>query len=742
MKRYSKTAQLHFCFDRKNKSQAFRMEAVMSEPISDDVLLDALKKTLKLFPTAACRPVITADRKYVGMEPNSTEPVIYHDETPAALGTDETNGYLFRVISIDRTIVFSAFHALSDARGAHMFLASLLWFYLTGLGYDVDPEGYVPKPEEIESPDFTDSLDERLDAYGVSGGYVDPEAPPREMIFHDAREDELYDKDVFSVSCAAMPFSEVRQITKALGTTPLILFTVLGAQAMRETAEVGDKVIQCCFAADLRGRLNSRSPGEFSGAADIYYYPDDEKLPFEDQLKKAKASFDRGMEHLEQFARSMLDGYEDMLQYLDLTTMDRFQPLLSRNGKVTSSSMFLSNMGAFRFPKGMEPYLQDVRIYGTPVKYDATIGMHTFGDTLYLTYMHNTTDDSHLDRMADKLRELGVACRTEYRKTTKLDYLGRLNVEWKGTPLETYLNEHPLRAISVTDGMQLASGTTADVYRLDEGHIAKIYHPGYNPEWIEAQRKNAYTLYSLGIPSAAVYDPVFAGGRIGAVYEYVDAPSLGEAITREPGRLKEYAEKLSCLMKKVHRAKPDRSMLTDTLEYISDHFNVFAINRYTDMDVTGFAVSINQGNTLVHADFHPMNVVVRDGELLLIDTGDAYYRYGFLDHVTLYSALMVQTDTEEKAMLVTKMSRENAHMLWDAFVDCYFSPESPEEKESINALLSRVSKIRIAMSIASMNEIAESMKSDLINKLLGAIEGSLDEVKKEIDAFETRYELT
>ena len=742
MKRYSKTAQLHFCFDRKNKSQAFRMEAVMSEPIRDDILLEALKKTLKLFPTAACRPVITADRKYVGMEPNGMEPVIYHDETPAALGTDETNGYLFRVISIDRTIVFSVFHAMCDARGAHMFLATLLWFYLSGLGYDVDPEGYVPRPEEIESPDFTDSMDERLDARGVSGGYVDPEAPPREMIFHDAREDELYDRDIFSVSCAAMPFSEVKQITKALGTTPLLLFTVLGAQAMRETAKVGDQVIQCCFAADLRGRLNSRSPGEFSGASDIYYYPDDEKLPFEDQLKKAKVFFDRGMENLERSAKSMLDGYEEMLQYIDLTMMDLFQPLLSRNGKVTSSSMFLSNMGAFRFPKGMDPYLRDVRIYGTPVKYDATIGMHTFGETLYLTYMHNTTDDSHFDRMTEKLRELNVACRTVYRKTTKLDYLGRLNVEWKGTPLESYLNEHPLRTISVTDSMHLASGTTAEVYRLDEGHIAKIYHPGHDPEWIEAQRKNAHTLYSLGIPSAAVYDPVFAGGRIGAVYEYVDAPSLGEAITREPGRLKEYAEKLAGLMKTLHRAKPDRSMLTDTLAYISDHFNVYAIRRYTDMDVTGLAVSINQGNTLVHADFHPMNVLVRDGELLLIDTGDAYYRYGFLDHVTLYSALTVQSDTEEKAMEVTRMSMENARMLWDAFVDFYFSPESAEEKASINTLLSRVSGIRTAMSVASMNEIAESVKSAMIKKLLGEIGESLDELKKEIDAFEMRYELT
>ena len=45
------------------------------------------------------------------------------------------------------------------------------------------------------------------------------------------------------------------------------------------------------------------------------------------------------------------------------------------------------------------------------------------------------------------------------------------------------------------------------------------------------------------------------------------------------------------------------------------------------------------------------------------------------------------------------------------------------------------------MSVASMNEIPESAKSDWIKKLLGEI-GDLDKLKKEIDVFELRYELT
>ena len=157
------------------------------------------------------------------------------------------------------------------------------------------------------------------------------------------------------------------------------------------------------------------------------------------------------------------------------------------------------------------------------------------------------------------------------------------------------------------------------------------------------------------------------------------------------------------------------------------------------MDVEGFATSLNKGSILVHGDYHPMNILVREGELVLIDTGDAYYRYGFLDCHTLYTFLIVQTDTEEKAMNVTKMSRENAHRLWDAFVDSYFSPKSLEEKESINKLMFRMSKIKIAMALASMNGIDENMKTAAIAKMLGEA-GDVDELKKDIDAFETKYE--
>lgn len=431
MRLYSKLQQLHFCADRTNKSSAFRFIAEMSAPVRDDILLKALNKTLTLFPTAACRPLITADKKGVGMKPNPTPPVIYHEDSPVALGTDETNGYLFRVISMDHTIIFSVFHALFDARGAHQFVLHLLWFYLTYAGCEIDPEGMLLSENELNDPEITETLEGMLEKHGITGGYSDPDAPSKELFFHDTREDELYDTDIFSLVRFAMPFAQVKQLTRELNTTPLILFFVLGAQAMRETADVGDKVVYCCFAADLRSKLNSRSQEEFGGMGSLFYTKEDAQLPLTEQLKRAKEALNRIMsgDGILRTAKDMVDSYDAFAPYIDLTKMDLLQPVLSRNAKANSSTFFLTNIGLLRLPKDMAPYVKDLQVYGAPAKYDPTFGLHTYGDTLYINYVHNTTDDAHINRVVQKLKAMGVDCMTTLKKTEKIDYLGKLSCE-------------------------------------------------------------------------------------------------------------------------------------------------------------------------------------------------------------------------------------------------------------------------------------------------------------------------
>ena len=300
-------------------------------------------------------------------------------------------------------------------------------------------------------------------------------------------------------------------------------------------------------------------------------------------------------------------------------------------------------------------------------------------------------------------------------------------------------NRKQCREITLDEKVLLNVGTTAEVYRYDDDRILKLYHAGQDPDWIEAQWNNTQQLYRHDIPGAVPYEMVAVGDRLGIIYERLDDIPLGEAISREPERLDEYAKKLALLLRQIHQAKFEKELLVDTTAFLAGHFNVTAINRYTDMDVTGFARALNQGNTLVHGDFHPMNILVKNGRLIPIDTGDAYYRNGILDYVTLCTFLILQTDNPEKSQKLTAMTPDTAHSLWHAFVRHYFSPQTEEEKNEIEVMIKRVALIRTAMALAAADDMEEAVKTAVIGQIMAATTSDPDALKKEIDAFEEKY---
>ena len=293
--------------------------------------------------------------------------------------------------------------------------------------------------------------------------------------------------------------------------------------------------------------------------------------------------------------------------------------------------------------------------------------------------------------------------------------------------------------ITVNEQMHIGSGTTAEVYRLDDERIVKVYHPGQDPEWIEAQRNNSQQLLLHGIPGAVAYDIVTVGDSVGVIYELLEAESLGAFLGRNTDRLEEYAQKLASQLRQIHQTKFDKNLLVDTLDYVTGQYHADEIKRYTDKDIVGFLDLLTNGGTLVHGDFHPMNIMMKNSELVLIDTGDAFFRYGILDLVTLYTYLIIQADTPEKAMNLTGMTPENAHKLWHDFVKYYFSPQTEEEKNSIEMTIRHVAILRMVMALALTDEVGEAVKSAMIPQILADTPSDLNAFKEEIDAFEAKY---
>lgn len=135
--------RLFYYFSADNESCPIVFGLETSFTVDPVILKQAVNTALKR--NGAFRP--TAFINSTGQiiyKDNDREPDVYpYDEDSKNFGTDDMNGYLFRVMYDKNKIIFSMFHALSDGRGLLNFARTVLYYYISLSGYFIKPERHV-----------------------------------------------------------------------------------------------------------------------------------------------------------------------------------------------------------------------------------------------------------------------------------------------------------------------------------------------------------------------------------------------------------------------------------------------------------------------------------------------------------------------------------------------------------------------------------------------------------------------
>lgn len=179
-----------------------------------------------------------------------------------------------------------------------------------------------------------------------------------------------------------------------------------------------------------------------------------------------------------------------------------------------------------------------------------------------------------------------------------------------------------LRELSVDGCEIIGRGSFGIVYRLDPETIVKVYQEGVSLEQLQEEKRNATAAFVREIPTAIAYDTVKVGNCYGNVYELLNAVTVGKAITSDPSRAEELGRKMGQLLKKVHETEIEPGVLpriSDRLRARVDYMEERHLSHEDAELLRQVLDAIPEKNTLVHGDFQEGNVMVQDGELLLID---------------------------------------------------------------------------------------------------------------------------
>lgn len=241
------------------------------------------------------------------------------------------------------------------------------------------------------------------------------------------------------------------------------------------------------------------------------------------------------------------------------------------------------------------------------------------------------------------------------------------------TGLASLMHLRPkVREVSIDGLEKLSAGVCGECFRLDRETVLKLYNEGVAPEVAEQEKRFAKAAFVAGIPTAISYDVVACGSRTGVVYELLDAELFSAVVLRDPGNVDRHAAMLASVARAVHTTTADPEVFPDLKERLCGYIrqmDFFLGAADIDLLLEELA-AIPDADTCVHFDLHTSNIMIRDGEPVIIDMGDLSRGHYLFD---LGLATMIYGLPESGICeMATKIPTDVGVQLWERFLAHYF----------------------------------------------------------------------
>lgn len=282
-----------------------------------------------------------------------------------------------------------------------------------------------------------------------------------------------------------------------------------------------------------------------------------------------------------------------------------------------------------------------------------------------------------------------------------------------------------LRKVSVDGCTLLGEGANGKVYRFTIDEMIKVFRPGMTLEGIEQERDASRQAFLLGVPCAIPFDTVRCGESFGTIYEMLKAATVTERIRENPETLAHYAEASGKLLRQLHDIEvPEGQMprasrlLHNTIDAVAADFTaeeVSLMHRLYD--------AIPEGNRFIHNDYHAKNVMESDGELILIDLGDAGAGNPLIDLIHCYMVYLLMGSGTAKhspdEMSFIDLTYGELERFWAVFLPAYCGSEAEAQKlNQILAPYALMMYLTVAMSHPRLPAQYHPVYADQVRKLV------------------------
>lgn len=229
-----------------------------------------------------------------------------------------------------------------------------------------------------------------------------------------------------------------------------------------------------------------------------------------------------------------------------------------------------------------------------------------------------------------------------------------------------------LRQISVDGLQQIGRGSSGVVYRLDAENILKVYNQKWTLADVKIERTNSQQAFLSGLDTAIAYDVVRVGENFGIVYEMLNAVTLDKIFIETPEKIVPYTKKIVAFIKKQHQIEYDGDSCIQRRIEISRKNP--KLNDETREIMVKILQSVPECKNFCHCDLNLGNIVLQDGNFLLIDMGEICCGHPVFDISWIY--FMYDIRRRVLQMMNKKSDFGPAVMpkiFWQTFAQEYFN---------------------------------------------------------------------
>ncbi len=289
--------------------------------------------------------------------------------------------------------------------------------------------------------------------------------------------------------------------------------------------------------------------------------------------------------------------------------------------------------------------------------------------------------------------------------------------------------EKAYREFSVEGCEIIGQGANGKVYRIDPETIIKVYNnPDSLPD-IKRERELARKAFVLGIPTAIPYDVVKVGEGYGSVFELLNAKSFAKLIEEDPDNIDKYIGLYIDLLKKIHSTEvvddevPSMKEVAvgwakDLVEYLP--------NGYGEKLVQ-IIENIPDSKHMMHGDYHIKNVMMQNGETLLIDmdticTGEPVFELASMFNAYVGFGSIDASNVEN----FLGLSYDRTNYIWEKSLELYCEGKSEEEMQELKAKAELIGYARIMRRTIRRGGLETEDGQELIDFCKKQIESNID----------------